>query len=103
MTNLQSIYLSPKKHRDSSSTILSVMFWCEILRQKCNLDVFNSRHCSSIGKLSVLTVIIVEICINLCYYFYVHFHICITTLSAMLIHVYIVNNRAQGPEWPIAI
>ena len=25
------------------------------------------------------------------------------TVFAMLIHVYIVNNRAQGPEWPFAI
>ena len=26
----------------------------------------------------------------------------LTTLLVMIIYVYIVNNRAQGPEWPIA-
>ena len=63
-----------------------------------------SRH-SSIGDLSVV-IVIIKICITFFDYYDVHFtsyKFCMTTLFAMLIHVYIVNNRAQGPEWPIAI
>ena len=61
------------------------------------------RHFGGIGNLSVIVVNIIKICITLGKYFDVQFHICITTLFALLIHVYIVNERAQGPEWPIAI
>ena len=63
-----------------------------------------SRH-SGIGDLSV-AIVIIKICITfliimMC--IFTSYKFCMTILFAMLIHVYIVNNRAQGPEWPIAI
>ena len=67
-----------------------------ILYTDSDWHVFNSRHCGGQCKLSVFTVIIVEICIDLSHYFYIHFHICITTPFAMLIHVYIVNTWHKG-------
>ena len=58
------------------------------------------------GDLSVVIMIIkkyvsLSLIIMMC--IFTSYKDCMTTLFAMLIHVYIVNNRAQGPEWPIDI
>ena len=55
-------------------------------------------HCHVYTQSKMLSSIIATIYMYILYLF-----ICITTLFAISMHVYVVNNRAQGPEWPIAI
>ena len=60
-----------------------------------------------IGTLSVI-IVIIKLCITFLDYYDVHFYSIQSLYNHTVCHAdtclyYIVNNRAEGPEWPIAI